>query len=298
MSSSTSTPTAAPPAAVTIRTYGAPSSTPSVITRYKNIYIDATKFQLVSVAAATLLVSAAGVYLLDRFLPSYSPLRCLRNHFSSARLDFKENQLLRHVYARAAQDNPESVLAVIDSFAREQSWLMNIGEKKGQVLVQEIKKKQPKIVVEVGTYMGYSAILIASNLPLDSHLYCIEIDPLNAAIATKIIEFAGLSNRITVIVGTISSKLALLQSRYRIKTIDLLFLDHCKTAYLSDFKLIERGGLIKTSSVIVADNILYPGVPDYVEYIRNNKQYDSTFYKGYLEYSDTIKDGVEVSVRL
>lgn len=139
---------------------------------------------------------------------------------------------------------------------------------------------------------------MASNLPPTSHLYCIEIDPLNAAIATKIIEFAGLASRVTVIVGTIESKLSALQSRYRINTIDVLFLDHFKDAYLPDLKLIERSGLLKKGSVIVADNILYPGAPAYADYVRNSPQYESTFYEGFLEYSDKIKDGVEVSVRL
>jgi len=175
---------------------------------------------------------------------------------------------------------------------------MNVGPEKGLVLKQHVQKRQPKVAVEVGTYCGYSAILIASNLPAFSHLFCIEKDALNASIARSIIEFAGLSHKVTVIIGTVESRLTQLRSRYNIETIDLLFLDHFKDAYVSDLKLLEAAAMIKKGTVVVADNVIYPGAPKYLEYVRNNPHYESIFYEGHLEYSQTIRDGVEVSVRL
>ena len=57
-------------------------------------------------------------------------------------------------------------------------------------------EQKPMVAVEYGGYVGYSAVLIGSNLPPEGKLYSIEINPLFAAIATKIVEFAGLSDKV------------------------------------------------------------------------------------------------------
>ncbi|CAF1352707.1 unnamed protein product [Rotaria sordida] len=51
------------------------------------------------------------------------------------------------------------------------------------------------------------------------------------------------------------------------------------------------------TAMIVADNIIYPGAPDHVNYVRNNPHYTSTFHESILEYNKNIRDGVEVSIR-
>jgi hypothetical protein len=52
--------------------------------------------------------------------------------------------------------------------------------------------------LEIGTYCGYSALRIARNLPDNGTLLSVEKDPLFAAIATKIVEFAGLEKKVKV----------------------------------------------------------------------------------------------------
>jgi catechol O-methyltransferase len=211
---------------------------------------------------------------------------------------FTEERLLRQVYARAAEGNADSVLAVIDDFCWKSSWMMNVGDRKGRILSQEVINKKAKVAIELGAYCGYSAVTIAKSLPADGHLYSIEFDPLHAAIATKIVEFAGLKDKVTILVGTLESKWKEIQNKFKVQTADLIFLDHVKHAYLSDFKLFESSGLIKSGTVIVADNVIFPGAPDYLEYVRGNRNYKSQFHEAQLEYSQTMKDGVEVSIRL
>jgi catechol O-methyltransferase len=46
---------------------------------------------------------------------------------------------------------------------------------------------------------------------------------------------------------------------------------------------------------VVADNIIYPGAPEYLKYIKSSPDWDSTTFDTFLEYS-TKKDAVEVSV--
>ncbi len=119
------------------------------------------------------------------------------------------------------------------------------------------------------------------------------------AIATKIIEYAGFSDRVKIIVGKSDEIIPLLNKKYGVQlgAVDLVFIDHWKDRYLPDLHLLEGSGLMKNGTVIVADNILYPGAPAYVEYIRNSTLYRTKFYKMKLEYSD-IDDGVEVSTYL
>lgn len=49
-----------------------------------------------------------------------------------------------------------------------------------------------------------------------------------------------------------------------------MFLDHYKPAYTPDLKLCEQLGLIKPGSVLAADNVIKPGNPPYLEYVRSS----------------------------
>jgi catechol O-methyltransferase len=61
---------------------------------------------------------------------------------------------------------------------------------------------------------------------------------------------------------------------------------------------MESENLLRKGSVLVADNILFPGAPEYAKYVRTSKKYQSTFHKSTLEYIEEVEDGVEVSIYL
>jgi catechol O-methyltransferase len=125
------------------------------------------------------------------------------------------------------------------------------------------------------------------------------LNPLYAAIATKIVEYAGLDNHVKILVGNATKHISTLKAKYGVQKIDVLFLDHWKDAYLPDLKLFEESGLLQKGTVIVADNVVFPGAPGYLEYIRAAKdKYESKFIESNLEYSNDIVDGFEVSVCL
>ncbi len=44
-----------------------------------------------------------------------------------------------------------------------------------------------------------------------------------------------------------------------------MLIDHWKQFYLRDFKLLKEGGFLGKTSVVVADNLGFPGAPDFVE---------------------------------
>lgn len=173
--------------------------------------------------------------------------------------------------------------------------MINIGDRKGAILDKAIKDCNPKFAVELGAYCGYSAVRIARLLPEDGKLVSIEINPLFAAIATKVVEYAGLSHKVKIIVGAAEKVLPTLKNRFKINSLDFVFIDHWKDKYLPDLKVLESSRLLRKGTVIVADNVIFPGTPKYLAYIRNSPNYTTILKECPLGYNTSIQDGVEIS---
>lgn len=73
-------------------------------------------------------------------------------------------ELLDYVLLNAIDNDPDSVLKTIDKFCWEKHWMMHVGDEKGHILGETVKKYQPKNVLELGTYCCYSAILMLTNM--------------------------------------------------------------------------------------------------------------------------------------
>jgi catechol O-methyltransferase len=74
--------------------------------------------------------------------------------------------------------------------------------------------------------------------------------------------------------------------------LDLLFVDHDKSAYLPDLQSILDRGWLHRGSIVVADNILIPGAPRYREYMREqqDKLFDTAEHKTHGEYQTLVPD--------
>jgi catechol O-methyltransferase len=77
---------------------------------------------------------------------------------------------------------------------------------------------------------------------------------------------------------------------------DGVLLDHWKDEYLPDLKRLEQNGMLHSGTVVVADNVGFFAVPDYLEYVRECGRYKTRFVESTVEYNEHLKDGVEVSV--
>jgi catechol O-methyltransferase len=149
----------------------------------------------------------------------------------------------------------------------------------------------------LGTFLGYSSLRITAQLPNDALFITIEADAQSAQIARSIHEFAGVADRIKIINGYTENVIPRLSTDFHIHAFDLIFIDHRNDVYLRDLKMLENVGLIKSGTMIVADNVIYPGAPDYLKYVRNNPNYKTTTYDATLEYRNDIPDSVEISIR-
>ncbi|KAI8048077.1 hypothetical protein BDF22DRAFT_747037 [Syncephalis plumigaleata] len=61
---------------------------------------------------------------------------------------------------------------------------------------------------------------------------------------------------------------------------------------------MEENKLVVKNTVIVGDNILYPGAPDYYDYVKNSPNYSTVLHDSNLEYREEVEDAVAISVRL
>lgn len=126
--------------------------------------------------------------------------------------------------------------------------------------------------IELGGYVGYSAILFgdAARAAGAKEYLCLESNSEFATVARSLLDLAGLASFVKIIVGPSSDSLRKLHSSGKLSQIDFLFLDHYKPAYLPDLQLCEQLGLIKNGTVIAADNVIKPGNPPYLAYVRSD----------------------------
>ena len=85
----------------------------------------------------------------------------------------------------------------------------------------------------------------------------------------SLVNLAGLSDVVKVVVGSSAESLKRLHAEGSLRHIDLMFLDHYKPAYTNDLKLCEQLKLVTPGTVLAADNVIKPGNPPYLEYVRS-----------------------------
>ncbi|KAI0841915.1 S-adenosyl-L-methionine-dependent methyltransferase [Hypoxylon sp. FL0890] len=234
--------------------------------------------------------------------------------------DGREIELLHFIYGHplleVMRGNPQKVLDAIDKYGKTRKYLMNIGEYKSKTVTNLIRKEKPHIVVELGGYVGYSAIAFGKALrdAGGGRYYSLEMNPEFAAVISSLVDLAGLSDIVKVVVGPSATSIERLFKEGALDHIDLLFLDHYKPAYVSDLKLCEELGLISMGTISVADNIVKPGNPPYLEYVRStveekrgravnhnektprgnpNLVYDSQFVEGWEP--SGVPDAIEIT---
>ena len=80
-------------------------------------------------------------------------------------------------------------------------------------------------------------------------------------------------------------------------SVDLVFIDHDKDAYLPDLRRILEQRWLRPGATVVADNVKFPGAPEYRAYMTENegKLWRTVERETHVEYQSVIKDLVLVS---
>lgn len=114
-----------------------------------------------------------------------------------------------------------------------------------------VSLKKPSRILEVGTAIGYSAILMSKSSP-ESHIDTVEIDADSVVLARQNIKKAGAENQIRVIAGDGNEVLAALTKPY-----DMIFMDAAKGQYIHLYDDAMR--LLNKDGLLVCDNCIFYG---------------------------------------
>ena len=159
-----------------------------------------------------------------------------------------------------------------------------------------MRRADPTLALELGTYCGYGALRIARAAPA-AKVFSVELAEANAAHARRIWAHAGVADRVTCVVGTIGDGGRTLDTLaaehgFTTGTVDFLFLDHDKDAYLDDLMSIMDRGWLRPGGIVVADNVRVPGAPKYRDYMRRQQgtRWNTVEHRAHLEYQSLLHD--------
>jgi caffeoyl-CoA O-methyltransferase len=161
--------------------------------------------------------------------------------------------------------------------------IMLTGFLQGKLLQSFSEMMKPEMVLEIGTFTGYSAICFARGLQHGAKLHTIEKDPELETICRKYFKLSGMADKIELHIGDALKLIPSLEH-----TFDLVFIDCDKEIYSDVYELVidkvAKGGFI------IADNVLWHGkvfeeqklsdretkaIMQFNEKVRNDKRADN-----------------------
>ncbi|WP_407277152.1 O-methyltransferase [Tenacibaculum maritimum] len=169
------------------------------------------------------------------------------------------------------------------------------GAFQGRVLAMISKLIQPRTILEIGTYTGYSALCLCEGLLPEGVLHTIDKNEELETLQQKYFQKSEYSHQIKQYVGDAMSIIPTIEVKF-----DLVFIDADKRNYVNYFhQIIER---MNTGGIILSDNVLWSG--KVVETL-NPKDIDTKVLLAYNELLNTdarvetvllpIRDGLTVS---
>jgi predicted O-methyltransferase YrrM len=186
---------------------------------------------------------------------------------------------------KAAGCKSNEVLTKIEALAKK-NFLPIIGPERGKFLADEVRKAKPCHVLEVGTLVGYSSILIGNELDENAEIVTIEIHREEAEVARENVVKANIAPKIKIVTGNALQVIPTLDGSF-----DFAFIDAEKTEYILYLQLMEDK--LSKGAVVFADNagIFADQMSNYLDYVRKSGKYKS-------RYIQVGEDGVEISVKL
>ncbi|MGN6194314.1 MAG: O-methyltransferase [Ginsengibacter sp.] len=157
-------------------------------------------------------------------------------------------------YATSFSEPTDELLKEIEDFTLNHHAHSNMlsGPLQGKLLEMMSKIIRPKLILEIGTFTGYSALCLAKGLQPDGFLHTIELRDEDATISKNYFAKSSHSSQIVLHRGNALEIIPQLK-----ETWDLIFIDADKTNYINYYELTLPH--LKSGGVILADNVLFHG---------------------------------------
>ena len=166
---------------------------------------------------------------------------------------------------------------------------MMVGALEGAFLSFVVGMKQPRRVLEIGTFTGWSSIAMASALPPGATLVTCDVNEATSAIARRYAEEAGVADRIEYRLGPATATLATLEGPF-----DLVFIDADKDGYVDYYEAVlpklADDGVILADNTIASGNVLAPNdamseqIARFNDYVRADDRVECVLL--------TVRDGI------
>ena len=167
-------------------------------------------------------------------------------------MEFLPDDIAAYVQAHTAAE-PELLKKIDrDTHAYVLKPRMLSGNVQGRFLSLISKLMQPRLILEIGTYTGYSALCLAEGLAPGGKLITMDINEELEKRVRGYFQQAGMAEKIDYRIGNAITMLPALQ-----ETFDLVFIDADKENYLKYYNLIFDK--VRSGGLILADNVLWSG---------------------------------------
>ncbi len=157
-------------------------------------------------------------------------------------------------YVEAHSDEESALLANLnrDTYTKVMLPRMLSGQLQGRMLSMLSHMIQPKRILEIGTYTGYSAICMAEGMQDDGKLITLDINEELEVMVRAYFEKAGLTQKIDYRIGNAMELIPEID-----ETFDLIFIDADKKNYTNYFNLVFEK--VRPGGFIIGDNVLWSG---------------------------------------
>ena len=167
-------------------------------------------------------------------------------------MDFLPENIQKYISDISQSESP--ILKELNRYTNSKVILprMLSGHVQGRFLSMISKLVNPEIIVEVGTYTGYSCLCLAEGLKKNGKIITIEKDEEFASIAKKFFDRSNYKEKISLLIEDATKAIENISEK-----IDLAFIDADKVNYTKYYDMLFPK--LKIGGLIVADNVLWSG---------------------------------------